>query len=169
MESFRNFVAEATNSNFGGGAVPDVSLAGGDLSNTLKEYGNKLTNLTNQVASKAQGLVTNDDNMKSLLLLLIPVALFVILSPGLLLNIPMNSVKHCADLIPLPRDIAGECVDGVFIRTSLTNETHVDNICIARQKCHKFGASGYTSITSVFVHAFVFVVIVYGVQMMLNR
>jgi hypothetical protein len=96
-------------------------------------------------------------------------ALFVILSPGVLLNLPPITKGRCKKLVPFPTGATGQCnADGTYNDGAgdLTNfsgadQTKMDPICEARKKCESVGISGYTSLASVFVHAVVFTGILY--------
>lgn len=125
-------------------------------------------------ASKAKDIVSNPDSQKMFLMtVVIPAALFVLLSPGLLLNIPHNSKGFCLKQVPLPTTALGVCRDGVYVpdasdgngMTAAANSS----ICKKQKECGYFGASGYTGYGSIVVHAFVFVLLSYLVMSGLRR
>ncbi len=94
-------------------------------------------------------------------------ALFVILSPGVLLNLPPTTRGRCKKLVPLPTNAGGFCeTDGTYTSGGGTDdfdglESQLLDICEARKKCERVGLSGYTNLFAVFVHALVFTGILY--------
>jgi hypothetical protein len=111
---------------------------------------------------------------------LLPAILFVVLSPGLLLNLPKNSVSKCASLIPYP---LAYNLDGSVGASKTTvdpnNGTNgcgdaspgagIKAICDARAKCNKYWVSTYTSTGAVFLHSAVFLLLLIAVSMTLKR
>lgn len=107
----------------------------------------------------------------ALFAIVIPAALFVILSPGLILNLPNNSKARCAKLVPFPSDATGSCSGKTYTVGTSDGATapQMAKICEARNDCHSYWVSGYTSAGPVFLHAFVFVVLAYVINMLLRR
>lgn len=94
---------------------------------------------------------------------LIPAGLFILLSPGLLVNIPLNTKGRCAKLIPLPdTTITNDC-------TTPAPDSEIIPICTARQNCNSFWVSGYTSIGPIIVHAFIFVFVAVFLMYLIRR
>ena len=128
-------------------------------------------------ASKAKDVVSDPDSQKWFLVTVaIPAALFVLLSPGLILNIPNNSKGFCLKQVPLPTTALGSCADdGTYtVSTSPPDPAGMTaaanlSICKKQRECRYFGASGYTGYASIVVHAFVFVLLSYLVTMGLRR
>jgi hypothetical protein len=139
-------------------------------------------------ASKAKDALSNPDAQKWFLVsVAIPAALFVILSPGLLLNLPANSEEFCKKQVPLPASslassaaFAGSCKDGIYVcstaelaagsgATCPLQKAQVLPICKKQKECRQYGASGYTGYGSIVLHAFVFVLLAYLINMGLRR
>jgi hypothetical protein len=126
-------------------------------------------------ASKAKDIVSNPDAQKMFLVTVaIPAALFVLLSPGLILNIPNNSKGFCLKQVPLPATATGVCTDGAFVPgtgdvAAGFTAAAILPICKKQRECGYFGASGYTGYGSIVVHAFVFVLLSYLVMSGLRR
>lgn len=137
-------------------------------------------------ASKAKDALSNPDAQKWFLVsVAIPAALFVILSPGLLLNLPANSEAFCSKQVPLPASslasgtaFAGSCKDGIYAcstteaaatSTCTLQKAQVLPICKKQKECRQYGASGYTGYGSIVLHAFVFVLLAYLINMGLRR
>ena len=94
---------------------------------------------------------------------IIPMALFVLLSPGAFFNVPMNSYKQCSTLIPLPAMYSYMKGDnkGVSDDQNVTSHTlngpGMSSIHDARKRCMHFFSTGYTSMAQTIVHALIFV------------
>jgi hypothetical protein len=111
---------------------------------------------------------------------LLPAILFVVLSPGLLLNLPKNSVSKCAALIPYPLayNLDGSVGSGKAT-VDPNNGTNgcgdaspgagIKAICDARAKCNKYWVSTYTSTGAVFLHAAVFMLLLVAFSMTYKR
>jgi len=126
-------------------------------------------------ASKAAATVSNPDAQKWFLMsVAIPAALFIILSPGLLLNLPPNSRANCRAQVPLPLSTVGVCTNGVFVPGTgdvAAGRTAAEllPVCKKQKECGSVAASGYTGYGAIVLHAFVFVLLAVGVNMALRR
>ena len=190
MESFRNFVENAvlaggegglleggsSTSPLNGGAVSP--LAGGSLEGgvTVTEQFNRLARGARRFASNASSSLNNTENLSRFFTsFVLPFAFFVILSPGLLLNLPPNSDTECVTAVPFPVNANGTCSGGVYTPGTSDGVTAVNmkTICEQRKKCKDVGTSGYTGIGAILVHAVVFVILVnlavYGFKRGLSR
>jgi hypothetical protein len=105
----------------------------------------------------------------------IPAILFVVLSPGLLLNLPANTKESCATKIPYPK-VAGATTGAVSVVADGSNgcddavpNAGIADICDAREKCHKIFISTYTSVPSIVLHAVVFAVLLAAVAIAIRR
>ena len=93
--------------------------------------------------------------------------LFIVLSPGAILNLPPNTKGRCDKQIPFPVDAAGVCeTDGTYTADAgddafLKVSGQMDAVCTARKNCQNIAVSGYTSWPSIVVHAFVFTAVIY--------
>jgi len=96
--------------------------------------------------------------------------LFLVLQPGFLVNIPLNSTQDCANLAPLPKTCTtngGSCSSGAYVPgadtecsdTDVAGKANVHNICVQQQQCNKFWLSKYTSLTPILVHTVIFLVL----------
>lgn len=105
----------------------------------------------------------------------IPAALFILLSPGLLLNLPRNTKAFCAKQVPIPADATGACTDGVYVPgtadpyTGATGIAKLLPVCKKQKECGSLTASGYTGYGAIFLHAVVFVIVALAVNMALRR
>jgi hypothetical protein len=97
----------------------------------------------------------------------IPAILFVVLSPGLVLNLPLNTTASCATKIPYPK--GDSIVDGTNGCDDAAPSSKIADICEARAKCHKLFVSTYTSVPSIFLHAVVFAVLLAAVSIAIRR
>jgi hypothetical protein len=81
--------------------------------------------------------------------------LYILLAPGLVLTLPGGSQGRCAQLVPSPTNTAAghDCGED-------SEDAILADICHARSKCTKAWASGYTNVGAVFLHAFLFVILV---------
>ena len=123
-------------------------------------------------ASGAVRTIGDEDTQKWVLgAIIIPAALFVILSPGLILNLPRNPKGRCEKLVPLPTSATGSCNGATYVVGTNDDLTAPQGapICKARNDCNGFWTSGYTSRAPIFVHAFVFVLLATIVGMFLRR
>lgn len=106
---------------------------------------------------------------------IVPAVLFIVLSPGLVLNLPMNTVASCATKIPYPSyaaataTTAAHIVDGTNGCDDASPNGGIADICEARAKCHKLFISTYTSVPSIVLHAVVFAVLLAAVAIMIRR
>ena len=90
--------------------------------------------------------------------------LFVLLSPGMLLNLPPITKGACKKKVPFPSLATGSCTStGIYEEGEDDEVTEEDmfEICKARHNCERVFASGYTNLVSVFLHAVVFTGIIY--------
>ena len=131
---------------------------------------NKITNFTTQASNFVERLTGQEMSNSAALGATVvgAFAFFVILSPGVLLNLPPVTRGRCKKLVPFPTGATGSCeADGTYnngtsdIAAFTSDQTLMDPLCEARRKCERVGMSGYTSLASVFVHAFVFTAIFY--------
>ena len=135
---------------------------------SFRHHTNKALEYANRGTKEMTGYVTSyfssPESQRWLLYgVIIPAALFVLLSPGLIVNIPLNTKGRCAKLVPFPDQvITNNCESG-------TPDTEIVPICKARQNCNSFWVSGYTSIGPIIVHAFVFVFIALFVMALIRR
>jgi hypothetical protein len=97
----------------------------------------------------------------------VPAILFVVLSPGLLLNLPVNTVDSCATKIPYPN--GDSIVDGTNGCLDASPSSKIADICEARAKCHKLFVSTYTSVPSIVLHSVVFAVLLAAVAILIRR
>jgi hypothetical protein len=122
-------------------------------------------------AQAVQSIADPDAQRWALFAIVIPAALFVILSPGLLLNLPNNSKARCAKLVPFPSDATGSCNGKAYTVGTSDGVTapQMAKICEARNECSSYWMSGYTSAGPIFLHAVVFVLLAYLINMLLRR
>jgi hypothetical protein len=90
--------------------------------------------------------------------------LFVFLAPGLLLSLPATTKTECRQIAPLPTDATGTCTDGVYSG----NDIDADNVCAAQKKCNSLTLSKTVGVGTVFVHAVVFLLLLYAIQYSLD-
>jgi len=113
-----------------------------------------------EYAKKARMALSNPGDSASqrwiLASVVVPAALFVVLSPGLLLNLPPNSKETCKKQVPLP---SGEYADCNFATGEHPDEEALNPICKKQKECHSVGASGYTGYWAIIVHSLVFVIL----------
>jgi len=144
-----------------------------------------IQNATNTVKEGVQSLtsqISDPEGRKNLVVMvLVPAALFFVLSPGQVLNLPKVSSKRCAELAPLPSTVAagtggvaGFCKDGTYqVSTGTGADTFTAaqmlKICAAQNKCNSYFGSGYTSWESALLHAFVFLVLIALVNYAVNK
>jgi hypothetical protein len=86
--------------------------------------------------------------------------LFVFLAPGLLLSLPATPKSECRLIAPLPTGTVGACEDGEFTGSGTAN----DVICAAQKKCNSLTLSKTVGVGTVFVHAFVFLLLMFAIQ-----
>lgn len=121
-----------------------------------------------EFASKAAETITEPrGQMMILYKFVIPAALFVLLAPGMLLNLPTNSKDTCAKQVPLPANATEKC--DFSNGTYLGGDPDLDVICEKQKKCHTLFASGYTGMWAVYLHAVVFVLLLAGVNMAISK
>lgn len=103
--------------------------------------------------------------------IVIPAALFVLLSPGLIANLPPNTKGRCAKQVPFPSNATGHCSGKVYVAgtSDALTPTQMSKVCEARDECASVWASGYTSAGPVFLHAGVFVLVAFLLNMLLRR
>ena len=99
---------------------------------------------------------------------LVPFALFIVLAPGLILSLPATSKANCNLIAPLPDDIAagGYCENGTYHPDGGGDydPTELVSICQAQQKCNSVVNSRTVTVGTVFLHAFVFLLLLYVVE-----
>jgi hypothetical protein len=100
----------------------------------------------------------------------IPAALFIILSPGIIINLPVISLQNCEILVPLPEGVTGSCAAGVYVEgtSDILDASQGLPICKQRAICNHLGASGYTSVDSVVIHSLLFVVLLVLIRIVLK-
>lgn len=153
MESLTRFVARANNLN--GGA----------------HWTNTFAHQTKVMTENIWHTLNNPDAQKWFLFTLcIPGALFILLSPGLIVNIPVVSKNICSRLVPLPDGATGNCNSAQYVSGTNDILTNLQGspICIQRRACNRFGASEYTSVDSIVFHGFIFVVLLIIVRTVLK-
>jgi hypothetical protein len=98
----------------------------------------------------------------------VPFGLFVILAPGLILSLPATSKVDCASIAPLPDTAAGTCVDGEYDGVGSADFLASDMlpICAAQKKCNSLINSRTVTVGTTFVHAVVFLVLLYLIENM---
>jgi hypothetical protein len=126
---------------------------------SFSKYSERVRNFA---GNAAKGLGSQETQKWLVGAVVIPVALFVLLSPGLLLNLPLNSKGRCSKLVPFGDTAAADACDDPAAN-------NVEAICKARKKCASYFASGYTSVGPIFVHALVFVLLALIVSMIMRR
>jgi hypothetical protein len=96
--------------------------------------------------------------------------LFILLSPGLILNLPVVSKSTCQRLVPLPDGSTGTCQSGQYVTGSndILTSLQASPICIQQRACNRLGASEYTSVDSIVLHGFLFVVLLVIVRTVLK-
>ena len=112
------------------------------------------------VGDQVQALQTKDGQMMLFFTVVLPLALYVLLSPGLILTWPAPNYDQCRKLVPVLDNVTHEdvCAEGDIT-------AQYTGICAAHKKCQKAWGSGYTGINSVFVHAFVFLLLLGSINM----
>lgn len=114
------------------------------------------------VGDQVQALQTKEGQMNLFFTVVLPLALYVLLSPGLILTWPAPNWDQCRKLVPVLDNTNHEAKcnpDGS------AQDPLYDNICAAHKKCQKAWGSGYMGVNSVFVHAFVFLVLLGSVNL----
>jgi len=127
---------------------------------SFSKYSERVRNFA---GNAAKGLGSQETQKWLVGAVVIPVALFVLLSPGLILNLPLNSKGRCSKLVPLPSTVAADACDADPV------DADIEAICKARKKCASYFTSGYTSVGPIFVHALVFVLLALIVSMIMRR
>ena len=89
----------------------------------------------------------------------VPMLLFVVLTPGLLLSLPATSKLDCSYIAPLPSDSDGVCTDGVYVDGSSGYGAELDTVCVAQKKCNSIGMSKTVSLGAAFIHGLLFAVL----------
>lgn len=142
--------------------------------------GGKISPRMSGGARKSSGVTSIFENMTLFGSVFGLTVLFLLLTPGFLVNVPPNSKSDCQKLAPLPNTCTGTCTDaGVYtVGTSdnafctaatLGNGSATTGLpCNQQAKCHKFWVSGYTSLLPIFIHTLVFAVLVYIVFVVLG-
>jgi hypothetical protein len=170
MNSFRAFVEKSL---VGGESSSVPQLEGGgivdDMASKFNQYADKTRSFVKNTVSDTKEIISDPDYWKWILAsIVIPSSLFIILSPGLLLNLPRNSETDCDSLVPKPDTSTGKCVDGSYVRGTADPEdftaASLKSHCEAQHKCRKYTMSGYTSTGSIILHSFVFVVLSFVVM-----
>jgi hypothetical protein len=94
---------------------------------------------------------------------LVGAVLFVVLAPGLILSLPATSSEECKNIAPFPtnatdddKQCKGDKSDGL---------PAFDPICKAQNRCHKVFISKTVTVGTVFLHALIFVVLLYVIDM----
>ena len=133
---------------------------------------NKVANHTKNFFQNLWHTINNPDAQKWFLFTLcIPGALFVLLSPGLIINIPRVSVFSCQRLVPFPLNATGTCNNGVYTpgTSDILTGAQGAPICLQQKNCHRFSSSEYTSVDSIVVHGLVFVFLLVLVRYVLRE
>lgn len=94
---------------------------------------------------------------------IIPYFLFVLLVPGLVLSLPGTSASLCENIVPFPTDYDGTC-DGLNHGsggTTGSSNAAMDIVCKARAQCKSLTFSNTVSVGAAFLHALVFITLVY--------
>lgn len=95
--------------------------------------------------------------------LLVPTLLFLILTPGFIVNVGGISKVRCDILAPLPSDSDGVCDDGTYVDGSSGYAAGLDKICEAQKKCTRWFASSYTAPWPIALHTIVFLLLSFAV------
>lgn len=127
---------------------------GDSLGNFIKGVTQGAGDLVGSVTGAATGVV----NMNMVYMALVPALLFLILTPGFILNVGGISRGRCAKLAPLPDDATDTCdfANGTYPGVDYTS---LDPICAAQRKCHRWFVSGYTGPWPVALHTLVFLIL----------
>lgn len=129
----------------------------------LKNFNIVGSNSSNNIGCASSSFSFNDPAWRKWLYMLIIVfILFIILIPGNLISLPLNSNVTCENKIPLPGGAIGSCNGSTYIPGSEDPVTPLlaNVICKQRSKCKQFFVSGYTSTWPNIFHSIVFLVIV---------
>ena len=156
MSSFQNFAMR-------GGSIAPPQMEGGDILSSVSSVWNGTFDFMNNLVYPY----------------LMPLGLFIILTPGLLLSLPPTSTETCDSIAPLPAEyktheqvggLPNYCAGGLLRDSTGEEITYEDSvvICKAQERCHKVGISRTVTIWASIVHALVFVVLlnlaVYGIR-----
>jgi hypothetical protein len=100
---------------------------------------------------------------------LVSTLLFLVLTPGFIVNVGGISSGRCSKLVPLPNNSTGKCdlVNGVYVPggSPAVGELGAANLlklCQAQRKCHRWFTSGYTGPWPIALHTLVFLVLFGG-------
>lgn len=127
------------------------------------------------VAGAAEGAVgtatsgvSGGMNMNVLVMALVPALLFLILTPGFLLNVGGISQGRCTRLVPLPDDATGVCDfanDGYLSSGGGDyNAEQLLKLCTAQRRCNRWFVSGYTGPWPIALHTVVFLLLAGGLS-----
>ena len=101
---------------------------------------------------------------------LVPTLLFLVLTPGFIVNVGGISANRCLKLVPLPSTATGSCnlstgdyETGSGEGTGM-NSTTLAPLCAAQSKCHKWWATGYTGPWPIALHTVVFLLLIGAVM-----
>jgi hypothetical protein len=127
------------------------------------------------VAESLDGAVSSTTgsafDMQMLYTTLVPALLFLILTPGFIVNVGGISKGRCAKLVPLSAGSLGSCdfTNGVYIgggeTSTLVAVTAANKpICEQQKVCHRWFLSGYTGPWPIALHTLVFLILAGGLS-----
>lgn len=155
MSSFQNFAMK-------GGSIAPPQMEGGDIMSSVSSVWNGTFDFMNNLVYPY----------------LMPMGLFILLTPGLLISLPPTTSDTCAEIAPLPVEYINSgggpnyCAGGTLRNPAgdIITVDDAETICKAQERCHRVGISRTVSVWASLVHALVFVVAlnlaVYGIRYM---